>query len=95
MRAGGFVFVGGQVGRDVELQQFVQAFENVKMVLGEAGASFDDVVEMVKYRTDMRDLELFMKVKDHYYTGRYPTWTGVGVTALEVEIKVTACLGNL
>ena len=79
--------------------QFTQAFENVQTILSEAGASFDDVVEMVTYHTDMRDLELFIKVKDRYFTGRYPTWTGVGVTALampglEVEIKCTAWLGD-
>ena len=47
----------------------------------------------------MRDLALFMEVKDRYFTNRYPTWTGVGVTALampglEVEIKCTAWLGE-
>lgn len=106
VRAGGFVFVAGQVGRDADLQvvvgkeaQFVQAFENVKTVLAEAGAGFDDVVEMVTYHTDMRDLALFIEVKDRYFVNRFPTWTGVGVTALampglEVEIKCTAWLGD-
>ena len=48
--------------------QFVQAFENVKKVLTAAGATFDDVVDMVTYHTDMRDLQLFITVKDRYYT---------------------------
>ena len=106
VRAGDFLFVAGQVGRTEDLQpvvgkeaQFTQAFENVKTVLAEAGADFDDVVEMVTYHTDMRDLELFIKVKDRYFVNRYPTWTGVGVTSLampglEVEIKCTAWLGG-
>ena len=79
--------------------QFAQAFENVKQVLTEAGATFDDVVEMVTYHTDMRDLELFISVKDRYITNldRLPTWTGIGTTALAmpgllVEIKCTAYL---
>ena len=47
--------------------------------------------------TDMRDLQLFITVKDRYYTGEYPAWTGVGVTALAmpglmVEIKCVAML---
>ena len=36
----------------------------MKKVLTAAGATFDDVVEMVTYHTDMRDLQLFISVKD-------------------------------
>ena len=77
--------------------QFAQAFENVGKVLRAAGASFDDVVEMVTYHTDMRDLQLFMEVKNRYFTNRLPTWTGIGVSSLAmpgltVEIKCTARL---
>src|SRR6266446_1703069 len=89
VKAGNLLFIAGQVGRDANLNvvegkeaQFVQAFENVKKVLTAAGATFDDVVDMVTYHTDMRDLQLFITVKDRYYTGEYPAWTGVGVTAL-------------
>lgn len=97
--------IAGQVGRNANLEvvqgteaQFNQAFENVAKVLEAAGAGFDDVVEMVTYHVDMRDLPLFMQVKDRYFTGRLPAWTGVGVTALAmpgllVEIKCVARLG--
>ena len=108
VRAGNFLFIAGQVGRDENLQvvegkeaQFVQAFENVKKVLTAAGATFDDVVEMVTYHTDMRDLPLFIQVKDRYITNpeRFPTWTGIGTTTLAmpgllVEIKCTALLSD-
>ncbi len=108
VRAGNFLYIAGQVGRDEQLQvvegkeaQFVQAFENVKKVLAAAGATFDDVVEMVTYHTDMRDLPLFMQVKDRYIINkdRFPTWTGIGTTALAmpglfVEIKCTAFLSD-
>ena len=106
MKAGPLLFVAGQVGRDEHLNviegkeaQFVQAFENVKKVLIEAGVAFDDVVDMVTYYTDLRDLPLFMTVKDRYFTNveRLPTWTAIGTTALAmpglfVEIKCTALL---
>jgi enamine deaminase RidA (YjgF/YER057c/UK114 family) len=44
-------------------------------------------------------LPLFIKVKDRYFTHKFPTWTGVGITALStpgliVEIKCTAILEN-
>ncbi len=106
VRAGNLLFIAGQVGRDDNLNvvegkeaQFVQAFENLKKVLTAAGAGFDDVVEMVTYHTDMRDLQLFIKVKDRYFTKGYPAWTGVGVTALAmpglmVEIKCVAMLAD-
>ncbi|MGE0823544.1 MAG: RidA family protein [Candidatus Binatia bacterium] len=106
VKAGQMLYIAGQVGRDANLNvvegkeaQFVQAFENVKKVLTAAGATFDDVVEMVTYHTDMRDLQLFIQVKDRYFTNpdRLPTWTGIGTTALAmpgllVEIKCTAML---
>lgn len=104
VQAGPFLFLAGQLGRDEDLNvvegkeaQFVQAFENVKTVLREAGVTFDDVVDMVTFFTDMRDLPLFMTVKDRYITNldRLPTWTAIGITALAmpglfVEIKCTA-----
>lgn len=104
VKIGNVLYIAGQVGRDEHLTviegkeaQFVQAFENVKKVLTAAGATFDDVVEMVTYHTDMRDLQLFMQVKDRYFVNTYPTWTGIGTPALAmpglfVEIKCTAIL---
>jgi enamine deaminase RidA (YjgF/YER057c/UK114 family) len=106
VRAGDTLYIAGQVGRDADMKvvigkeaQLVQAFENLKTVLEAASAGFDDVVEIVTYHTDMRDLALVVEVKDRYFKDRYPTWTGVGVTSLstpglEFEIKATAYLGE-
>jgi len=96
--------IAGQVGRDENMNvvegteaQMTQAFENLKKVLTEAGATFDDIVDMTTYHVEMRDIGLFMKVKDRYFTNKVPAWTGVGVTCLafpglRVEIKCTAVL---
>lgn len=82
VKAGPFLFMAGQLGRDEDLNavvdkeaQFTQAFVNVEKVLTAAGATFDDVVDMVTYHTDMRDLETFIKVKDRFFTNpdRLPT----------------------
>lgn len=119
IKIGNTLYISGQVGRDENLQvvegteaQFVQAFENVKKVLSAAGATFDDVVEMITYHVTVQPsntsgqqpliiphLPLFIKVKDRYFTNKFPTWTGVGITALStpgliVEIKCTAILEN-
>jgi enamine deaminase RidA (YjgF/YER057c/UK114 family) len=106
VKAGPFLFMAGQLGRDEQLNavedkeaQFAQAFVNVEKVLSAAGATFDDVVDMVTYHTDMRDLPLFIDVKDRFFTNldRLPTWTALGVAALAMpglfaEVKCTALL---
>ncbi len=120
IKVGNTLYISGQVGRDENLQvveeteaQFVQAFENVNKVLLAAGASFDDVVEMITYHVTgtnntnasesqpltIPHLPLFIQVKDRYFTNKFPTWTGVGVTGLStpgliVEIKCTAVLDS-
>ena len=125
IKIGNTLYISGQVGRDENLQvveeteaQFVQAFENVKKVLVAAGASFDDVVEMITYHVTganivsapesansepqqltIPHLPLFIQVKERYFTNKFPTWTGVGVTGLStagliVEIKCTAVLDS-
>jgi enamine deaminase RidA (YjgF/YER057c/UK114 family) len=107
VKAGPFLYIAGQLGRDENLNvvedkeaQVLQAFENVKTVLTEAGLTFDDVVEMVTFHTDLGDdIELIMSAKERYFTNRdqLPAWTAVGVTALAmpglfVEVKCTALL---
>ena len=106
VKAGPFLFMAGQLGRDEHLNvvedkeaQFAQAFRNVEKVLDAAGATFDDVVDMITYLTDIRDLQLFTKVKERHFTNleRLPAWTAIGVSALAApgafaEIKCTALL---
>ncbi len=103
---GDTLYISGQVGRDKDLNvvegaeaQFVQAFENVRLVLDAADATFDDVVELETWFAESMDgLKTFMAVKDRYFINSYPTWTGFAVKGfsmpgLLVEIKCTAVLG--
>ena len=105
VRVGGTGYVSGQIGRDENLkvvadseEQIVQAFENLKQVIEAAGGSMSDIVDLTSFHTDMRDLALFMKVKDRYLTKDYPAWTAIGASALGgvpgliVEIKAVAVL---
>jgi hypothetical protein len=62
-----------------------------------AGAPLENVVDLVRYHTDMRDVMRFLEVKNRYFTKDYPDWTANGVSALAmpgllVEIKATAAL---
>lgn len=79
--------------------QTVQAFENLKKVLEAAGASLSDVVDLTTFHTDMRDLPLFLQIRDRYLTTHpMPAWTAVGAHMLGgtagyiVEIKAVAVL---
>lgn len=87
----------GQASPDPETQ-FTQAFETLSAVLGAAGVSFSDVVEMTTFHVGLQQsLGKFMKVKDRYMSAPYPAWTAIGVTELAipgglVEVKVIARL---
>lgn len=105
VRVGRTLYISGQIGRNAQMQlvedkeaQFVQTFENLKTVLDAAGASFADIVDVTSFHTDMRDLPLYMKVRDRYFTGNYPAWTAIGAAQLcgapgyFLEVKAVAVL---
>lgn len=105
LAAGGFLFVAGQVGRTADLRiiedperQFAASFENLRLVLAEAGCGFDDIVDLTTFHVDFeRHWALFRAVKDRYLpAARFPV-TCVGVTALAapgllLEVKAIARL---
>lgn len=105
LRVGDLVFLAGQVGRTPDMRivadpraQFEAAFENLRVVLAEAGCTFDDIVDMTTYHVDMdRHWPVFREVKNRVLPrGRFP-WTAIGVAALAdpaflLEVKATACV---
>jgi enamine deaminase RidA (YjgF/YER057c/UK114 family) len=106
-RVGDTIWVSGQVGVDDNLTpasgmaaQAQLAFEGLKRTLAAAGASLDDVVELMTFHIDLRgEMEAFAKVKDEYFPRDYPAWTAVGVTQLalpelRVEIRAVAIAGS-
>jgi len=106
VRVGKNLYCSGQVGTgsDGKLDpdpavQMSQAFENVRAVLEEAGASLDDVVELSSFHVGLNEhIGIFMQVKDGFLKEPYPAWTAIGVTELAfgalVELKVTARLSK-
>ncbi|MEH6437837.1 RidA family protein [Massilia sp. DD77] len=102
VRSGGFLFVSGQVGSredgtpEPELDRQVRrAFENLNAVLGAAGCSFDDVVDVTLFIVDpATHFERIWEVaRDYWGEAPYPNATAVGVTWLygfQFEIKVVA-----
>lgn len=104
IRSGDLLFVSGQVGSredgspEPEFEaQVARAFENLKAVLGAAGATLDDVIDVTTFHTDPeKQFETILAVKDRNFdTKPYPSWTAVGVNWLagfDFEIKVIARL---
>lgn len=103
VQVGATVYCAGQVGRTAELQviadpeaQFVAAWENLRLVLAEAGCTFEDVVEMTTYHVEMRrHMDVFRTVKDRLFPRGTCAWTCIGVSELAhpglwVEIKCVA-----
>lgn len=103
VRAGDFIYVAGQIGLNPDGTmpendegQIVNAFDRMKIVLEEAGASLDDIVELVSYHVGLKDhLTRFVEIKSRYIREPYPTWTileiaGLARAGLMIEIKAVA-----
>jgi enamine deaminase RidA (YjgF/YER057c/UK114 family) len=104
IRSNGFLFVSGQVGStedgspepDLETQVRL-AFNNLNAILGSAGCTFDDVIDVTVFIVDPQEkFETIWKVVPEFWgNAPHPTLTAVGVTWLygfEFEIKVIAKL---
>lgn len=90
VRVGSLLLISGMLGRDAELAvvsdreaQMAKIFENMGLVLAEAGCGWTDVAELTAYFTHLqRDFDLFMKVRDRYIREPYPAMTMIGVAEL-------------
>src|SRR5207247_483537 len=86
---------------DIE-KQCRAVFENVRLVLEDAGASWSDIVDVTVFLTNMKkDFPIYNKLYAEYFAGDgkpNPTRTTVEVTALPtpiaIELKVIATLGK-
>jgi enamine deaminase RidA (YjgF/YER057c/UK114 family) len=104
-RGGQVISVAGQVamdergelvGRDDPRAQAEQVFENLRLALAAAGASFADVIKVSIFTTDILILPIVREVRDQYVdTDNPPASTAVQVQALfrpgyELEIEALA-----
>ncbi|MBL8652474.1 MAG: RidA family protein [Sphingopyxis sp.] len=99
--AGDTVYLSGVVAapRDGEAglePAFERAFGRIADVLARAGVSWDDVVEMTTFHTDLpAQIDAFVAVKNRHVKGPPPAWTAIGISRLYeptaiVEVKVIA-----
>ncbi len=90
IKAGNTVYLSGQIPLDpktMELvegfeEQTVQVFENLKAVIEAAGGSFQDVVKLNIFLTDLSHFAKFNEVMGRYFQQPYPARAAIGVAAL-------------
>jgi enamine deaminase RidA (YjgF/YER057c/UK114 family) len=90
--SGRLVAIAGQVAMDQDgnlvgagdpKAQAQQVFENLRLALAAAGATFADVVKLTFFLTDVAYLPAVREVRDQFIdTGRPPASTAVQVAAL-------------
>jgi len=96
IKAGGFVFVSGQIPLTPEgvlveggvEDQARQALANLKAVLEAAGSGLDRVVQVTAYLTDIAAFQAFNRVYAEFFTEPYPARAVVGVAELPKGAKV-------
>jgi 2-aminomuconate deaminase len=91
---------GKVVTYDIETQCRA-VFENVRLVLEDSGATWQDIIDVTVFLTDMKkDFPIYNRIYTEYFAGRgkpNPTRTTLEVRALPtpiaIELKVIAAVG--
>ena len=89
---------GDIVDYDIETQ-CRSCFDNVRAVLEDAGSSWDNVVDVLVFLTNMKDdFPAYNKVYAEYFADNQPTRTTIEIGALPtpiaVELKVVATIDS-
>jgi reactive intermediate/imine deaminase len=100
---GGFVFLSGQIPLDPATGQLVEGdiaaqarrvFDNLRAVCAAAGASFDDVVRVGIYLTDLGDFAAVNAVMAENFSAPFPARSTIEVSGLPrgARVEVDAIL---
>ncbi len=96
-RAGGLLFLSGIGPRRPGTNEIPASFEdqcrsvfaNVRAVLEDAGARWEDLVDVTVFLTDMkRDFATYNRLYSEYFAGAQPCRTTVEVTSLPTPISI-------
>ena len=97
IRAGGFVFVSGQIPIDPATGEFVKGgvgeqtervLQNLKAVLEAAGSSLDQIVKTTVFLADMKEFAQMNEVYAKYFTGAPPARATVAAAGLPRDARV-------
>ncbi len=105
VRAGNTLWVSGQIPLDPATKELVggdmdaqvrRVFDNLKAIVSAAGASFDDVVKVSVFLTDLAHFALVNRIMAEYFREPYPARAAVGVASLprgaQVEMECIVAL---
>ena len=89
---------GDVVDYDIE-KQCISVFENIKCILEKSGATFNDIIDVSVFLTNMKnDFNKFNKIYSQYFGESRPTRTTVEVlslpTPIAVELKIIAFINE-
>jgi len=99
--AGNLLFVSGQIPlnpsdgslvSDSLESQANQVFKNLRVIIQEAGTSFEHVLKLTIYLTDLENFAAVNKVMENYFNEPYPARATVEVSRLpkDVEVEIDA-----
>jgi reactive intermediate/imine deaminase len=105
VRVGNTIWVSGQIPLDPATKELIKGdmeaqvrrvFDNLKAIVTEAGAKFDDVAKVTVFLIDLSHFALVNKVMAEYFREPYPARAAVGVAALprgaQVEVECIVAL---
>ena len=79
---------GNPLGHDIEVQ-CRSVFENVKIILDKAGSSWDNLVDITVFLTNMkRDFDIYNRIYAEYFQNNQPCRTTVEVKSLPTPIAI-------
>lgn len=99
VKANGFLFVSGQVGKDINgnvaegfAPQVRQTMENLKAIVEAAGATMDDILKLTIYVTDISRIGEMNSIYRQYFNEPLPARATVEVSklGLTAEIEIDA-----
>lgn len=87
---------GNIVSYDIEAQCH-SVFRNIRYILEEAGSSWDNIVDVTVFLTNMKaDFPTYNRIYAEYFKDNQPCRTTLGITALPtpigIELKVIATI---
>ncbi|NNE38071.1 MAG: RidA family protein [Gammaproteobacteria bacterium] len=107
IRAGNTIYLSGQIPLIPETMEIVskdfreqlhQVIKNLQTVADAAGGSFNDIVKLTVYLTDLKNFPLVNEIMPEYFTIPYPARVAIGVSQLPkealVEIDAVLYLGD-
>ena len=97
VRAGGLLFLSGQIGNVPGTRTLVlggigpesrQVMDNIKATLAHHGAALDDVIKCTVFLTDMSEWPAFNEIYASYFSKHFPARSALGANGLALGARI-------